>query len=120
VSLGAGPALADVVVVALDAWGTNVDMNRSNASIERTPPERDVASPMSLSIDPDAIRFVLGGRPGELPSGVSIVASDAAGAHVDQLEVWSSSRPCPAGLGRYACATPLIRAMTGHRPHTHS
>jgi len=118
VSLGSAPALADVAVVALDAWGKNVDMNRSNASVERTPPEREVGSPIS-TVDPDAIRFVLGGRPGELPAGVSIVASDAAGGDVDQLEVSVADRPCPPGLGPVCRATPLIRAVVDDIDRNH-
>src|SRR5882757_7974201 len=81
--LGVGRlARADVGIVAVDAWGKSVDMKRSNVSIARTPPVRAADGPASGASgarDPDAIRFVLGGRPEELPVGVRIVSSEATG-----------------------------------------
>ncbi len=107
----AGPAGADPVsVVALDAWGKSLDMRRSNASIERNPPER-AADAGSMPADPDALRFVLGGRRGELPSGITIVAYDVAGAEIDRLDVDLTDAPCPAGLGPNCRATPLVRSV---------
>jgi hypothetical protein len=58
VLLGAGVARADGAVQAFDAAGKSVDMARSHASIERTPPEREDAAGAPTPVDPDALRFV--------------------------------------------------------------
>jgi hypothetical protein len=117
--LVAGVAAGDVGVVALDAWGKSVDMNRSNASIERTPPERDPGATDGTSADPDAIRFVLGARPGELPSEVSIVATDASGSELDRLEAPVGDVPCPTGIGPTCRATKAIRAVADDIDRNH-
>jgi hypothetical protein len=104
-------ASADISVAAFDAAGKSVDMGRSRASIERTPPERPATDPSSASVaDPDALRFVLAGNEGELPKGVMIIATDPAGTKIDELEVSISDAACPAGLGPTCRSTPLVRA----------
>jgi hypothetical protein len=110
-------AWADIAVAAIDAWGKNVDMNRSNASIERTPPEREPSQQAAL--DPDAIRFVLAGRLGELPNEIGVVATDAAGHDIDRLEIPIVDAPCPANLGPTCRATPLIRAAADDIDRNH-
>jgi hypothetical protein len=87
-------------------------MGRSRASIERTPPERQTTDSSSSSgADPDAIRFVLAGSEGELPKGVMIVATNLAGAKIDELEVAVEGAACPAGFGPVCRSTSLIRAV---------
>jgi hypothetical protein len=67
VSMGlAGVAKADLTAALFDAWGKNVDMARSNVSVERTPPERQTDAPG----DPDVVRVVVGGSPTELPTDI--------------------------------------------------
>src|SRR5262245_28362257 len=123
------PAVAAVSIIAIDSWGKTVDMARSRASIERTPPERAMsdsadapkaARPLpDASGDPDAIRFVLGGSEGELPQGIMIVAADPAGTKIDQLEVAISDAPCPSGQGPVCRATPPIRAVADDIDRNH-
>jgi hypothetical protein len=119
-SLGlARAASADVAVSVLDAWGKSVDMGRSNASIERTPPERYVDGPPMASVDPDAIRFVLAGPASELPAGITIVASDIGGAEIDRLDIAVADTACPANLGPTCRATPLVRAVADDIDRSH-
>jgi hypothetical protein len=106
---------ADVTVVTLDAWGKNVDMGRSNVSVERTPPERDT----EVSSDPDAVRFVLGGRPSEMPTEITLAASDASGGAVDRLVVALSDTACPGGVGPACKGTPLIRTVADDIDRNH-
>jgi hypothetical protein len=114
-----GAASADVSVAVLDAWGKSVDMSRSNASIERTPPERYADGPSSTPSDPDAIRFVVSGRAGELPTSLVIVASDVEGAEIDRLEIATSEGPCPANLGPACRATTLVRTVADDIDRSH-
>jgi hypothetical protein len=111
----AGAARADLTAALLDAWGKNVDMARSNLSVERTPPERETDVPS----DPDAVRFVLGGRPSELPADIGLVASDAAGGDVDRLVVTLAEIACPSGLGPACKATPFIRTVADDIDRNH-
>src|SRR5882724_101843 len=114
-------ARADVGVVALDAWGKGVDMKRSNVSIARTPPIRaaDSLGAASSAPDPDAIRFVLGGRPDELPTGVRIVSSDATGIELDHLDIALADTICPIAAGPACRATPFVRAVVDDIDRTH-
>jgi hypothetical protein len=113
-------ALAEVSIAAVDSLGKAVDMGRSRASIERTPPERAAFDQSPLpSADPDAIRFVLSGREGELPKGVMVVASDPGGTKLDELELSISDGPCPGGLGPVCRTTPLVRAVADDIDRNH-
>jgi hypothetical protein len=114
-----GVASADVTVTVLDAWGKNVDMGRSNASIERTPPERYFDGPAASSVDPDSIRFLLSGKPSELPAAITVVASDVAGADIDRLEIAVAETACPANMGPVCRATPLIRTVADDIDRSH-
>jgi hypothetical protein len=116
---GSRPASAELTVAALDAWGKSVDMRRSNASIERTPPERATEDPSVPATDPDAIRFVLAGSEAEVPKGVVVVASDPAGTEIDRLEVTIADLPCPSVLGPVCRATPLLRAAADDIDRNH-
>jgi len=116
--LASTSAFGDVAVVALDAWGKNVDPRRSNASIERTPPESS-KSDLNSSSDPDALRFVLGARDREVPTSVVIVAADPAGAVIDRLEMPLSGTACPSPLGPTCRTTALLRAVADDIDRNH-
>src|SRR5262249_50722033 len=76
------PVFADLAIVAQDASGKAVDMTRSHASIERTPPERAESAP-TASTDPDALRYILSGPAGEMPRGVRVVSLEPSGTKLD-------------------------------------
>jgi len=116
--LASGSAFGDVAVVALDSWGKNVDARRSNASIERTPPEASKGG-IDASTDPDALRFVVGARDKELPKSITIVASEPGGAMIDRLEMPLMDVPCPAGLGPACRTTALVRAVADDIDRNH-
>jgi len=106
------PALGDPGLTVVDSSGKTVDMARSRASIERTPPERTASdAKVSPSADPDALRFVLSGKEGELPNGVMVVASDAGGAKLDEVELSIVDGACPAGTGPVCRTTALVRPV---------
>src|SRR5258708_378210 len=113
-------AFADISVTAIDSGGKVVDMARSRASIERTPPERAAGDqPTPPTTDPDAIRFVLSGREGELPRGVMVVASDPSGAKLDEIELTISDGGCPGGVGPVCRSTPLVRTVADDIDRNH-
>jgi hypothetical protein len=105
-----GAARADVAAQAFDASGKAVDMTRSHASVERTPPEREDAAG-TPAMDPDAIRFIFGAPAAELPQAVLIASLDPAGNKLDELEVATSVYACPPPLGPICRATPLVRVV---------
>ncbi|HEY4118404.1 MAG TPA: hypothetical protein VGM56_11140, partial [Byssovorax sp.] len=70
-----------VEIHAIDDAGVEVDLARSHASIERTPPERLDAS--GRGVDPDAIRFVVAALADDLPSTLTIASFSADGAPID-------------------------------------
>jgi hypothetical protein len=112
-------ASADVAVIALDAWGRSVDMGRSNASIQRTPPEPETGGESAPGNDPDVIRFVVAGAPAELPATVAVIASDARGADLDRLTLPVADIACPPGIGPSCRATPFVRAVADDIDRNH-
>src|SRR2546430_6700486 len=102
-------ARAEVAMVAEDSSGKLVQMARSHASVERTPPER--AETGGSPPDPDALRYVVAGTSAELPQGLRIVSSEPSGAKLDELEVTLSPWPCPPSMGPQCRATPLVRVV---------
>lgn len=118
-ALSATSALGDVSVAAVDAWGKPIDMAHSRASIERTPPGRATGDQPAPSADPDALRFVLAGRQGELPTRLMLVATDVSGGKLDELEVSVSDAPCPVGLGPVCRTTPLVRTVADDIDRNH-
>ena len=114
------PLFADPSLTAVDSSGKPLDMARSRASIERTPPERTASDPKALpSADPDAIRFVVSGKEAELPKEVMIVASDAGGAKLDEVELSVADGTCPTGLGPVCRTTALVRPVADEIDRDH-
>lgn len=112
---GGGTAHAGTVRVrAFDGQGEEVDLARSHASIERTPPERLDDDPFAKSPDPDAIRFELEGSAEELPASVTLASFGDGGAAIDSLAgVALIARPCsvPSSAGLTCKSTLPIRAV---------
>ncbi len=119
--MGVAPAArANVALIALDAWGKEIDLARSHASLERTPPERTVDDPApGVPGDPDALRLVFSGKKNELPAKVRIGSRDRGGAEIDHIEVAATDAPCPAGAGPACRATPLMRVVTDEIDRNH-
>ena len=114
------PLLADPSLTAVDSSGKPLDMARSRASIQRTPPERTASDPKALpSADPDAIRFVVSGKEGELPKELMVVASDAGGAKLDEIELSVADGTCPTGLGPVCRSTALVRPVADEIDRNH-
>jgi hypothetical protein len=120
-AIGVAPAArANVALTALDAWGKEVDLARSHASMERTPPERTVEDPApGVPGDPDALRFVLSGPKNELPTKVRVASRDRADAEIDHIDVAVTDAPCPPGVGPACRATPLLRVVADEIDRNH-
>ncbi len=88
---------------AVDGQGREVDLARSQASIQRTPPERLGDDPFANSGDPDALRFVVIGLGDDLPGTISLASLSPSGVLLDAL------RDLP--LGEVACPTGVPAGM---------
>jgi hypothetical protein len=99
-----------------DGANARVDMARSHASLERTPPARVDPSPDATYDDPDALRFVL-----ELPEPVGageakeivLESVSAIGSRVDVLPHLPVARTaCVPAISGVACfASPPVRLV---------
>ncbi|MET0594836.1 MAG: hypothetical protein ABW133_19200, partial [Polyangiaceae bacterium] len=111
---------ADVALTAVDAWGKGIDLVRSHASIERTPPERTTEDPAPGVLgDPDALRFVLSGARTELPTNLRVTSRDRSDAEIDHVDVTLSDAPCPSGVGPVCRVTPLLRVVADDIDRNH-
>jgi hypothetical protein len=108
-----GPASrisVDVAGLALvDGEGKAVDLARSHASLERTPPARLEAGESNLYDDFDALRVVVTHPVGGLTSDVSAIGVESLnslGARVDRLPALAlSPTPCAGGDDAFRCWT---------------
>ncbi|MBI4953300.1 MAG: hypothetical protein HY908_14810 [Myxococcales bacterium] len=118
VAIGAARlARSAVEVVALAGTGAEIDLARSHASLVRLPPARLGPDPAASDGDADALRFVLAGRPEDLPAAVALAAFAASGRRLGTLgRVELSPASCPARLAAaagLACrSTPPIRVVS--------
>ncbi len=62
---------------------------------------------------------MLSGPASELPSGITIVASDIGGAEIDRLDIAVSDSACPPNLGPTCRATVLVRAVADDIDRSH-
>lgn len=111
-----------IAVYAVDGDGDTVDLARSHASLERTPPDRLPDDPFAPTHDPDALRFVLAGAADDLPTTVTIVSMSAAGQAIDGLsDVPLFQVACPAGVpaGMVCGSTRPIRAAVDEIDRSH-
>lgn len=108
-------------LLTMDAAGEVVDLSRSHASIERTPPSEDVPFG-KVGASPDALRYLLIGEGDDLPDALSFTSKDALGAKLDTLaRVALDEAPCPKGTpaGLSCRVTPLMRAVVDDVDRSH-
>jgi hypothetical protein len=106
------PLLITVEGVGMrDGEGHMVDLARSHASLERTPPARVEGGPDSRDDDPDALKLLLEEPEGEAPRGIlSVESVGAAGAKMDVItrpQLANASCPVPASGMRCSASPPL-------------
>lgn len=107
-----------IALSAIDGRGHVVDLARSHASIERTPPTAFEGDPAAPDGDPDALRFVVTGHPDDLPTTLSFASTETLADSRRGVEPVSMvaldllrrvplvTTPCPAGTATtLACAT---------------
>jgi len=111
---------AQVHFSVADAWGKGIDIERSHASIERTPPERTSEDPTpGVTGDPDAMRFVFSGPKEALPATLHVVSRDVGAREIDHLDLTLPDTPCPAGAGPACRATALLRVVADDIDRNH-
>ena len=106
-------AIGAIEILAVDGEGTLVDLTRSHASIERTPPARIVAGSPDDGSDSDALRFVVRGAGDDLPATLSLLSFGADGEPIDVLkDLPLVTAACPKGTdpGLSCGSTSPIRA----------
>lgn len=111
-----------VEVRALDGAGAAVDLARSHASMQRTPPDRLSDDPFGDSGDPDALRFVFIGSADDLPATVSLLSITPLGASIDALnDVPLGHVACPRDVSsKLICgSTRPIRAVADDIDRNH-
>ncbi|WP_437330894.1 hypothetical protein [Sorangium sp. So ce381] len=72
-------------VRAIDGAGRRIDMARSHASLQRTPPDRLGDDPFANLDDPDAIRLLVIGAPEDLPLTLDVHSAAPSGGVIDRL-----------------------------------
>ena len=90
--------IGSLEIRAEDGEGNVVDLARSRASLERTPPARIEAGSIEDSDDSDALRFVVLGAGDDLPTTLSILSFGADGEPIDALlAIQLVTAACPKG-----------------------
>lgn len=106
----------------VDGDGDEVDLARSHASLQRTPPDRLRDDPFASNGDPDALRFVIEGLAADLPPSLSLLSYGAQGLPLDALSALPLGRgACPHGTegGMTCVSTWPIRAVGDDIDRTH-
>jgi hypothetical protein len=112
--LGRTVAVRAIELRALDGLGNEIDLARSHASLQRTPPDRLGEDPFGNSADPDALRFVLVGLADDLPGTINLLSLSPVGTPLDTLMSTPLGHvPCPPGVpaGMTCGSTRPIRAV---------
>ncbi|APR77268.1 Hypothetical protein A7982_02615 [Minicystis rosea] len=115
-------AVGAVEVHAIGGDGEEVDLARSHASMQRTPPDRLGADPFADGGDPDALRFVVVGHAEDLPATLNLVSMSSEGASLDALtDVPLGEVRCRPGTpsGLTCASTRPIRAVADDIDRTH-
>ena len=110
---GATLKVGAVEIRAVDGEGNAVDLARSHASLQRTPPARIEAGSPADREDSDALRFLVLGAGDDLPGTLSILSLGADGEPIDILSALPlAAVQCPKGSApELSCgATVPIRA----------
>lgn len=109
-------------VRALGGDGRRIDLARSHASLQRTPPDRLGEDPLGDLADPDAIRFLIVGVAEDVPTTLDLVSVRASGAIVDRLAgVALGHVDCPGDVpaGLVCGSTLPIRAVADDIDRSH-
>ncbi|WP_050432253.1 ImmA/IrrE family metallo-endopeptidase [Chondromyces crocatus] len=92
-----------VEVRALDGAGKAIDLARSHASLQRTPPDRLGDDPLADLDDPDALRFLVIGTADDLPTTVDVLSLAPSGEVMDRL--------ADVALGHVSCPTDIVPTL---------
>lgn len=109
-------------VRAIDGEGREVDLARSHASLQRTPPDRLGADPLASTGDPDALRFMLIGVADDLPGTINLISFLPSGVGLDALtDLPLAQVACPADVpAELTCGSTLpIRAAADDIDRSH-
>ncbi|MFT3764066.1 MAG: hypothetical protein QM820_00855 [Minicystis sp.] len=120
--LGRTVSVGAVEVRAIDGDGHEVDLARSHASMQRTPPDRLGDDPFADGGDPDAVRFVVQGFADDLPATLNLVSLSTEGQSIDALtDVPLGEVPCKKGTpaGITCASTRPIRAVADDIDRAH-
>lgn len=115
-------AFTALEVRAVDGEGREVDLTRSHASLQRTPPDRLGDDPFASTRDPDALRVLVIGEPADLPGTITLRSVAPSGEEIDVLrDVPLGHVPCPPDVARgLACgSTKPIRAVADEIDRAH-
>jgi hypothetical protein len=107
---------------AIGGDGRAVDLARSHASLQRTPPDRLGDDPHADTGDPDAIRFVVAGLADDLPGTISLISLSTEGTPIDALsDLALGEVRCPASVpaGMTCGSTRPIRAVADDIDRSH-
>ena len=113
---------AAIEVLALDGEGKPIDLARSHASLQRTPPDRLADDPFAPSDDPDALRFVVAGVAEDLPGTLSVASVGPGGTALDVVaDLALGHVPCPDGVpAGLTCGSTLpVRAVADDIDRNH-
>ncbi|WP_438002579.1 hypothetical protein WME89_26780 [Sorangium sp. So ce321] len=109
-------------VRAIDGAGRRIDMARSHASLQRTPPDRLGDDPFGNLDDPDAIRLLVIGAADDLPLTLDVHSAAPSGKVIDRLSsVPLGHVPCPPDVapGLVCGSTRPIRAVADDIDRNH-
>lgn len=109
-------------VRAIDGAGRRVDMARSHASLQRTPPDRLGDDPLANLDDGDAVRFLAIGAADDVPTTLDLRSVAPSGRVIDLLSsVPLGDVPCPADVapGLVCGSTRPIRAVSDDIDRNH-
>ncbi|AUX43770.1 hypothetical protein SOCE26_052250 [Sorangium cellulosum] len=107
---------------ALDGAGQRIDMARSHASLQRTPPDRLGDDPFANLDDPDAIRLLVIGAPDDVPATLDLHSMAPSGKVIDHLSgVPLGHVRCPEDVppGLVCGSTRPIRAVADDIDRNH-
>ena len=110
---GRTQSVGSLEIRAVDGEGSVVDLARSHASLQRTPPARIAPGALDVADDSDALRFLVLGDGADLPPTLSLLSLGADGEPIDILQALPLLPvACSPGTapGIVCVSTPPIRA----------
>ncbi|WP_438030890.1 hypothetical protein [Sorangium sp. So ce233] len=115
-------AISAFEIRAIDGAGRRIDMARSHASLQRTPPDRLGDDPFGNLDDPDAIRLLVIGAPDDVPVTLDVHSAAPSGKVIDRLaSVPLGHVPCPEDVppGLVCGSTRPLRAVADDIDRNH-